>query len=64
MNLKAIRKAQKLSVPKLSGLSGVPIRTVEDIERRGDCRVSSAIKLAKALDVTLDELCFSHNDAS
>ena len=57
MNLKTIRKEQGHSVPKLSKISGVPIRTIEDIERRGDCRVSSAIKLAAALGVTLDELC-------
>lgn len=57
MNLKQIRLSQNLSVPALSRLSEVPIRTIEDIEKRGDCKVSTAIKLATALHVSLDELC-------
>lgn len=57
MNLKKIRLEKKLSVAKLVTISGVPRRTIEDIERKGDCRVSTAIKLANALQVTLDELC-------
>ena len=57
MNLRGIRLSKKLSVPALSKLSSVPIRTIEDIERKDNCKVSTAIKLAKALNVTLDELC-------
>ena len=57
MKLKKIRLEKGLSVPELSRLSGVPVRTIEDLEKRGDGRVSSLIKLADALSVTLDELC-------
>lgn len=57
MQLKKIRLEKGLSGAKLADLSGVPLRTIEDIERRNDCRVSTAIKLADALGVTLDELC-------
>lgn len=57
MNLKEIRNSQSLTLKTLSELSGVPQRTIEDIERKGDCKVSTAIKLAAALKVTLDELC-------
>lgn len=57
MNLKEIRLSKSISVPKLVELSGVPRRTIQDIEKNGDCRVSTAIKLADALEVTLDELC-------
>ncbi len=57
MKLKQIRLEKGLSVPKLSALSGVPRRTIQDLERRGDGRASTLIKLADALDVTLDELC-------
>lgn len=57
MRLREIRLSKGLSVPQLVELSGVPRRTIQDIEKNGDCRVSTAIKLAKALDVTLDELC-------
>lgn len=57
MKLREIRKAKKITVPKLSELSLVPIRTIENIERRNECTVSNAKKLAIALGVTLDELC-------
>ena len=59
MNLKRIRTDKGLSVPALSRLSGVPIRTIQDVERRDDCRVSTAIKLSDTLSVTLDQLCRS-----
>lgn len=57
MKLKEIRKEKKLSVPELSNLSGVPVRTIEDLEKRGDGRVSTLIKLSDALAISLDELC-------
>ena len=46
-----------LSMRALSELSNVPQRTIEDIERFNRCKVDTAIKLADALGVTLDELC-------
>ena len=57
MRVKEIRKSKKLSLRALSELSGVPQRTIEDIERFDRCQVDTAIKLADALEVTLDELC-------
>lgn len=57
MNLKKIRNTQGLSFRKLSELADVPVRTIEDIERFDRCKVDTAIKLADALQVTLDELC-------
>ena len=57
MNLKEIRISKNLTVPQLSNLSSVPVRTIEDIQVKGECKVSTAIKLANALEVTLDELC-------
>ena len=57
MRLREIRKSKNLSVPGLVELSGVPRRTIQDIEKRGDCTVTNAIKLADALGVSLDELC-------
>ena len=62
MNLRAIRLEQGLSVPKLSALADVPERTIENIERNDECKVSTAIKLAKALNVTLDALCISETE--
>lgn len=57
LHLRELRKAQNLTVPELSKSSGVPVRTIEDLERRGDGRVSTLIKLADTLNVTLDKLC-------
>ncbi len=61
MNLKQIRISKKISVPDLVEISGVPRRTIQDIEKRGDCKVSTALKLANALNVTLDELVKDNN---
>lgn len=63
MNLKKIRNEKSLSVRALSELAGVPQRTIEDIERFDRCKVDTAIKLADALHVTLDELCRSTGGA-
>lgn len=57
MKLKQIRNSKGLSIRALSELADVPQRTIEDIERFNRCKVDTAIKLADALDVTLDELC-------
>lgn len=57
MNVKQIRNRQGLSIRALSELADVPQRTIEDIERFNRCKVDTAIKLADALGVTLDELC-------
>lgn len=57
MKLREIRTTQKLSVPELSRRSGVSVRTIEYLEKRGDGRVSTLIRLADALAVTLDEKC-------
>ena len=62
MKLKTIRLERGLSVPALSRLSGVPIRTIQDIEARNDCRISTAKVLANALGITLDELCANAED--
>ncbi len=64
MNLKNIRLSQNLSVPQLVELSDVPRRTIQNIEANGDCKVSTATKLANALGVTLDELCKSVGDTN
>lgn len=54
--IKDYRKQVKISVPKMSELTGIPIRTIEALEKRGDCLVSNALKIAQVLGVTLDEL--------
>lgn len=57
MNVKKIRIKKSLTVSQLVKLSNVPRRTIEDIERNNNCKVNTALKLAEALEVSLDELC-------
>lgn len=57
MKLREIRVERKLSRPALSKLSGIPVRTIEDLEKRDDGRVSTIKKIAEALEISLDELC-------
>lgn len=56
MRLKELRLQAGLSVPKLSELSDVPRRTIQDIEKSNNCKLDTAIKLADVLNVSLDEL--------
>ncbi|MFC3779437.1 helix-turn-helix domain-containing protein [Bacillus chungangensis] len=46
-----------MSLVQLAKVSGVPLRTLEGIEKREACMVFNALKIAEALDVTMDELC-------
>ena len=55
--LKELRLSKKISVPQLAEKSGVSRRTIQDMEKRGDGRLSTALKLSKALGVTLDKMC-------
>ena len=57
MQVRKIRLEQGLSVPKLAELSGLSRRTIQEVERRDECTVSTAKKLAAALGVSLDTLC-------
>jgi len=57
MNIKKIRNEKGLTVQQLADAAGLPKRTVEEVIRRDTCSVGTAIKLADALGVSLDELC-------
>ena len=57
MNVQKYRKECGMTVQQLADAAGLSKRTVEETIRRDTCSVSTAIKLAKALGVTLDELC-------
>jgi len=56
LKVKQIRTDRSLSVPELVSLSGLSRRTIQEIEKRGDCLVSNAAKLAGALGVTVGDL--------
>lgn len=55
LRLKELRQARGLSQVKLAAQAGLSRRTIEDIERRGDCRISTARTLCDVLGCTLDE---------
>ncbi|MCM1166429.1 MAG: helix-turn-helix domain-containing protein [Lachnospiraceae bacterium] len=54
--IKEHRKKAGISVPKMSELTGMSRRTIQDLEKRGDCLVSNALKIAEVLGLKLDEL--------
>lgn len=64
MRVREIRTSKGISVPKLSAMTGIHRRTLEDLEKRGDCLVSTALKISEALGVTMDELCANETRAS
>lgn len=55
--LKEHRNAKGMTLPQISQLTGIPQRTLEDIQRRGDCLVSNALKISEALGITINDLC-------
>lgn len=55
VKLKELRKSAGLSIQGLANLCGLSRRTIEDIEARGDCRISTAYVLCKALGCSLDD---------
>lgn len=57
MNLKELKEKSGMTVQQLADAAGLPKRTVEETMRRDTCSIKTAIKLADALGVTLDELC-------
>ena len=57
MNIQHFRKERGMTIQQLADAAGIPKRTVEEAIRRDTCSVNTAIKLADALGVTLDELC-------
>ena len=54
--IKEHRLRAGISVPKMAELTDIPRRTIQDLEKRRDCLVSNALKIAEALGVTLNDL--------
>lgn len=54
--IKQYRLKAGISVPKMSELTGISRRTIQDLEKRGDCLVSNALKIAQVLGLKLDDL--------
>lgn len=62
--IKEHRKKAGISVPKMAEITGMPIRTIEALEKRGDCLVSNALKIAQVLGLKLDDLLVSPSGGS
>lgn len=62
MNLKQIKNDRGLTLQQIADMAGLPKRTVEEAIYRDTCSVKTAIKLADALGITLDELCRDRTD--
>jgi len=54
--LKELREAKGLSQEKLAAAAGLTGTTVASLEHGASCQMSSALKLAAALGVSLSEL--------
>lgn len=54
--IKQYRQAAGLTLAQLAELSGIPVSTINDIERGAEPRVVTAINLAKALKVSVEKL--------
>lgn len=57
LKIKEYKNERGLTVQQLADKAGISKRTLEDIIRRNDGTMSNIIKIADALNVTLDELC-------
>lgn len=55
VRLKRLRKAANLSVQALAAKCNLSRRTIEDIEARGDCRISTAYAICTAMGWSLDD---------
>lgn len=60
--IKEHRQKAGISVPKMSELTGLPRRTIQDLEKRGDCLVSNALKIAEVLGLKLDDFLAPPDD--
>ena len=54
--VKQYRQMAGLTLAQLAELSGVPVSTINDVERGAEPRVVTAICLAKALKVSVEKL--------
>ncbi len=62
LNMKQLRQENNITLADLVRQSGLSRRTLEDIERRGDCRISTARIICDTLGCTLDEFYTSNTN--
>jgi lambda repressor-like predicted transcriptional regulator len=56
MLFKYYKEKKGYTMQSLSNTTGLPKRTLEGIQKRNDCLVSNAMKIAEAFGISLDEL--------
>ncbi len=55
LKLREIISEHKTTIAELTRKSGISRRTIEEVLRRGDCRISTARAICDTLGCTLDE---------
>lgn len=55
LQLRDILSQRNTTIAELVRQSGIPRRTIEEVLRRGDCRILTARLICDALGCTLDE---------
>ena len=55
-NVKKYRRARKLTLEQLAEMAGIPVSTINDIEHGAEPRVITALRIAKALGTTVENL--------
>ncbi len=55
LKLREIISERKTTIAELTRKSGISRRTIEEVLRRGDCRISTARAICDTLGCTLDE---------
>ena len=60
LKLRELLDAQNITIAELVRVSNISRRTIEEILRRGDCRVSTARAICDTLGCTLDEFYTSN----
>ncbi len=56
IKLRAIRLAKGISKYRIAKETGMQYQTIDAVEKGGDLRVSTLLKIAKVLDVDVKEL--------
>ncbi|MDO5785445.1 MAG: helix-turn-helix transcriptional regulator [Eubacteriales bacterium] len=56
--VKKVRELRKMTLAELSAASGVPVSTINDVERGAEPRVITALLIAKALGTQVERLWF------
>lgn len=55
-HIKKYRQAKSITLQHLADMSGIPVSTINDIEHGAEPRVLTAIRIAKALGVSVERL--------